>query len=438
MYTEPMADAFRELATAVQANQAALVRSVLESRSELRGRLDEALPDDPFGATALLVAAQKGNLEIVDLLLAAGASIDQKSHWWAGGFGVLYEGSALAEALVARGATVDAYAAARQGWLDRLGDLVAAEPAAVRMRGGDGQTPLHVAANVEIADFLLDHGAEIDALDVDHESTPAQYAVRDRPEVARRLVERGCRVDAMLAAGLGDSERLLALLDEEPGCVAMSVDPRWFPMRNPRAGGTIYNWSLRRHWSLHRVARELGHGLVEALLFERSPVELRLARHCELNDSEKVETLLAGESRLRGAIPPAEARKLADAAQDAHLPVVRLMLRAGWPIDARGQEGATALHWAAFHGRIEMARELLRHGAPLEVRDAVYDGTPLHWALHGSLHSWERGAGDYGATVAALLAAGAQAPVSFDETRASREAIAALRGGRNPSRPSVA
>ena len=26
--------------------------------------------------------------------------------------------------------------------------------------------------------FLIDHGAEIDALDVDHESTPAQYMLR--------------------------------------------------------------------------------------------------------------------------------------------------------------------------------------------------------------------------------------------------------------------
>jgi ankyrin repeat protein len=427
MYTETMADSFRELATAVQANQAVLVRAVLESRSELRGRLDEALPDGPFGATALLVAVQRGNLEVVDLLLDAGASIDQKSHWWAGGFGVLYERNALAEALVARGATVDAYAAARQGWLDRLRDLVAAEPAAVRMRGGDGQTPLHVAATVEIADFLLDRGAEIDALDVDHESTPAQYAVRERPEVARRLVERGCRVDVMLAAGLGDSERLRSLLDEHPERVATSVDPRWFPMRDPRAGGTIYNWSLGRHWSLHRVARELDHGAAEALLFERSPAQLLLVRRCELNDAGEVDALLARQPELRGAVPAGEARRLADAAQDGNLEVVRLMLRAGFPVEAGGQEGASALHWAAFHGRIEMARELLGHGAPLELRDAVYDGTPLHWALHGSLHSWERGAGDYGATVAALLAAGAQAPVSFDENRASREAIAALR-----------
>ena len=35
--------------------------------------------------------------------------------------------------------------------------------------------------------------ADMDALDIDHESTPAQWMVRDRPQVARHLVARGCR-----------------------------------------------------------------------------------------------------------------------------------------------------------------------------------------------------------------------------------------------------
>ena len=114
-------------------------------------------------------------MELVDLLLDAGADIDQRSRWWAGGFGVLdRDDSPLIDHLVARGATVDAYAAARHGWMDRLRALVAADPTAACTPRGDGQTPLHVAASVEVADTLLAHGAAIDALDVDHESTPAQ------------------------------------------------------------------------------------------------------------------------------------------------------------------------------------------------------------------------------------------------------------------------
>lgn len=54
----------------------------------------------------------------------------------------------------------------------------------VHARGGDGQTPLHCASTAQIAAFLLDHGADIDARDVDHESTPAQYMVSDRQDGA--------------------------------------------------------------------------------------------------------------------------------------------------------------------------------------------------------------------------------------------------------------
>jgi hypothetical protein len=45
--------------------------------------------------------------------------------------------------------------------------------------------------------------------------------------------------------------------------------------------------------------------------------------------------------------------------------------------------------------------------------------TPLGWALHGSMHSWRRDAGDYAATVEMLLQAGADAPELRDDLDAS-------------------
>jgi hypothetical protein len=64
---------------------------------------------------------------------------------------------------------VDIHAAARLGMLDRVRELIAADRESVHARGGDGQTPLHFASTVDIAAYLLDQGAEIDARDVDHE-----------------------------------------------------------------------------------------------------------------------------------------------------------------------------------------------------------------------------------------------------------------------------
>jgi hypothetical protein len=41
----------------------------------------------------------------------------------------------------------------------------------VHFRGVNGQTPLHCASTIEIADYLLEHVVDIDARDVQHEST---------------------------------------------------------------------------------------------------------------------------------------------------------------------------------------------------------------------------------------------------------------------------
>ena len=101
-----------------------------------------------------------------------------------------------------------------------------------------------------------------------------------------------------------------------------------------------------------------------------------------------------------------ERRKLADAAQENNTNAVRLMLEAGWPVDARGQHNATPLHWAGFHGNAAMARLLLQHGAPLDVKDGDHDGTPLGWAIHGAEHGWHRKTGAYPETIEILRAAG--------------------------------
>src|SRR4030095_5366330 len=94
----------------------------------------------------------------------------------------------------------------RLGMIEKLRELISADPALVHARGGDGQTPLHFASTVEIAGLLLDHGAAIDARAVDHQSTSAQYMARDRQDIARYLIQRGCGTDILMAAALGDSQ----------------------------------------------------------------------------------------------------------------------------------------------------------------------------------------------------------------------------------------
>ena len=136
---------------------------------------------------------QQRNREMVDVLLRAGANINQKSHWWAGGFHALDNAGddrGMAAFLDRRGAGAgDPPRSSASRWSTRSGSLLDADPSLIRARGGDGQLPLHFAQTVEMAELLLDRGAEIDARDVDHESTAAQWMVRDRRTVARSLVE---------------------------------------------------------------------------------------------------------------------------------------------------------------------------------------------------------------------------------------------------------
>lgn len=407
---DPDGEPARELLHAILADDPARAGALLGRSPALRARLDEPLPDQGFGTTALLLAVQRGSRDMVDVLLRAGADINARSRWWAGGFGVLDDDHGLAEFLVSRGARVDAHAAARLGWTDVLRERVAADPGVVNARGGDGQTPLHFACSAEVAGFLLDHGADIDARDVDHESTPAQWMMRDRREVARYLVSRGCRTDLLMLSALGDLEGVRRLLDEDPSRIHVRVSPEHFPMADPRAGGCIYTWTLGMHRTPHRLARDAGHRAVLGLLLERSPGPLRLALAPELGDADLFRQLLASDPGLVGRLSPEQRRKVVDAAQDRDLDAVRMMLEAGWPVDARGRHGGTALHWAAFHGHAEMARLVLGFGPPLEAVDDDFNATPLGWAMHGSREGWYRDTGDYAGTVRAILRAGARPP----------------------------
>ena len=404
------ADPPTELVAAIQTNDASRLRDVLERYPELRTKLNDTMPGLHFGATPLLAAVPFTNRAMIDVLLQAGADINQKSHWWAGGFGVLDDDHGMAAFLIERGARVDVHAATRLARMDDLERLVTAAPELVHARGGDGQTPLHVAPTVAVAQWLLDHGAAIDARDVDHESTPAMYMVRDRQDVARFLVSRGCHTDILMAAALGDLALVRKHLEADPECIRMLVADEWFPKRDPRAGGCIYLWTLGQLATPHSVAREFGHEKVFRFLMERTPEQLKLALACDLGDEATFRQLLAARPNLAASLSDEDGKHLVRAAQSNNTNAVRLMLAAGWPVVVRGQHGGTPLHWAAWHGNAEMVREILRYHPPLDLRGDDHDLPALGWALHGSEHGWHRKTGDYPAVVDALLAAGAKLP----------------------------
>lgn len=408
------------LKAAVCDQDAARVQQLINRHPELREHIDDPLPNYGFGANALFAAVQRSDRATIDVLLSAGANIRKRTDWWAGGFGVLDDcDPSMVDFLIERGAVHDAHSASRLALMPKLRELIAADPATVHARGGDGQTPLHFASTIHVAQFLLESGAEIDARDIDHESTPAQYMLRvhqrrhyprDRQEVARYLVSRGCRTDLLMAAALGDLNLVRQHLDRNPNCIRMSVSDQWFPKHDPRAGGTIYIWTFGANRTAHAVARDFGREDVFQLLIERTPEDLKLALACELGDEATFRQFLSKHPDAAKTLSASAAQKLPQAAQNNNINAVRLMLEAGWPVDTPGEAGATALHWAAFNGNAEMIRQILHYHPSLELKSREYEGTALSWAIYASGNGWHRDTGDFVGTIQALLVAGAVIP----------------------------
>src|SRR5581483_8640908 len=115
----PSLDPVEALVAAVRRDDVDGAAALLEAHGELRAMLNDPLPQLPFGSTILQPAVERQSRAMVDLLVGAGADISAKSHWWAGGFGVLdIAVPDFVPFLLERGARMTFYAAARLGRKD--------------------------------------------------------------------------------------------------------------------------------------------------------------------------------------------------------------------------------------------------------------------------------------------------------------------------------
>jgi hypothetical protein len=385
---------------AIRAGDVARAQRLLAA-DHVRKRINDPLFD--FGQRAAHVAAK--NEPLLTALIAAGADINLKSDWQNGPYSVLDNADdATARFLLARGARLTPNVAARLGWIDELQRLVGEDPALVHARGGDGQQPLHEAATIAIADVLLDLGADVHARCIDHKSTPAQYALVDRPDVCRHLLERGATADIFMAARLGDAGLATRLLDADPTCVAARVNEPGYALVPPF---NIYCWSIGFGLSPHAVASRFGHPDVRALLEARSPARVRFMDALLNADAPAATAVLAEDPSLLASLSRAEHGHLAHAIFHERFDTADLMLRLGFDPAAPGIDGGTALHAACWVGSVAMVERLLAHGGvPLDARDPTHQSTLLGWAAFGSVHRRSK-SGDYPAVADRLAAAGA-------------------------------
>jgi ankyrin repeat protein len=386
------------LIDALNKNDAGAVKTLLKQHRKLKASINEPLMS--FDSPPIVMKAS--NREMVDVLLDAGADINVKSKWWAGGFGVLHWHGVRGEQgeyLIKRGARVDAHAAANLNMKEKLSELIDADPDVVNARGPDGMSPLHLAATPEIAALLLDRGADIDMRDLDHESTPAQYATPYRPEVCRLLLKRGAEPDIFMAAVLGDMELVKKLVKEDPACIDARIGRGKFVTKKSE-GMHIYTYNLGYTQTPLTLARKHGHEDVLKFLLKSSSPRQRFLFACKTADEASVRAIVAAEPGIAKTLTAEEQTALPEAAWENNVKAVDLMLEAGFNVDARGIHQSTALDRACIRGYVQIVELLLKHGASLDVKNE-FGGTPLGACGWGSTN-FRDPRGDY-AAVAALL-----------------------------------
>lgn len=400
----------RAFCAALEGHDAHAMRRLLESSTFLRQWINA--PAFEFGQRAAHKAAD--DIAMLEVLIEYGADVNLRSDWKNGPYTVLDNaGAEAARFLISHGAVLTPNVAARLGWFDDVRRLVEADPDAVHTRGGDGQQPLHQTATVEIADYLLDHGAGIDVRCIDHLSTPAQYALAGRPDVCRRLLDRGASPDIFMAARLGDGALAERLLRDNPAAATARVNEPGYDAVPPF---NIYCWTLGFLMSPHAVARKYGHEGVHNLLLQHSPSRVAFVEAAMRGDEAAALAILDREPGLMEALTPGEHGLLAHAIFHERFEVATTMLRLGFDPAAGGVDGGSALHAAAWMGQVALIDQLLaRRAIPIDRRDPKHGSTPLGWAVFGSVHRRAE-QGDYIGAIDRLIAAGADvhAPANGD------------------------
>jgi ankyrin repeat protein len=382
------------------------VRELLRNRADVNA----AQPD---GSTALVLAAERDDLEVADLLIRARANVNAANDYGATALSV-------------------ACASGNIAMIELLLDANADPNAALL----SGETPLMTAVdkgNIDAARALLRHGADVNLKESRGGQTALMWAVANKyPDIVKLLVEHGADVRArsngnftplLFAAQQGDVESGRALLQAGADVnesrskdrlttlmVAVASGHKEFAVFLLAEGANPGLMAESGFTALHYAASdEKGVELVKALLDRGANPNARTTRDSRQNTTsgvslkgatplflaaslgnlETVRALIAG-----GADPSITTddrtaplhvatwggdpyfRDWTDAEKKNLFEITKLLVGLGTDVNSAGEHGWTALHGAAYKGVDSVVQFLVEKGAKMEVFDE-YGQTPL-------------------------------------------------------------
>lgn len=429
--------------------------------------VDKSAPD---GTTALHWAAHRDDLKIAGLLLSANADADAANEY---GVTPLHlacanRGGVMVRKLLDAGADPGAaswngetvlMSCARTGAAGAVEALLneGADPNARESKRQ--QTALMWAAGEghgEVTRLLLKHGAEIDARSAGG-FTPLLFAARSGDlESAEALLEAGADPDEstlahgntlVVAAAGGHADLSLLLLAK--GADPNSADENGITALHHSVANGLAALNGVRYDPVYRQLPENMHGLARALLESGAEVDPRITGSRRLGpdgspfDMEgatpfMLAAISADVALMRlfsshGADPTINAKggttalmaaaraactgacafKGGNEADDEDIELafraVEAVIKMGIDVNAKNEEGQTAMHMAAFTGADPVVRLLAENGAKVNVADN-YGETP--WSMASGISPVLRYRGLYGhheSTAALLEELGAEA-----------------------------
>ena len=319
---------------------------------------------DKSGWTPLHFAAQAGQIDIVEFLIAKGADVNAEnlSGVTPLQFAADKAHKEIAELLIEKGADVSLHLAARLGDLPRVKSSVE-DGADVNAEDVRGDTPLHIAAakgHKEVVELLITKGANVNAKNNEGQ-TPIDIALeQNHKDIVALLLEKGAEFSIHIAAYLGDIDRTKRFIE-----TGVSVDVESGPAKRT----PLYLAVKNKHKDVAKLLIDKGanvssiHLLYYACWYGyRDFVELFIQKGAEANSKNW------GESPSHYAV------------WGGHADILELLLAKGADANAKDTGGWSLLHYTAGSGSMDMTKILLDKDVDVNAKENECGQTPLHRA----------------------------------------------------------